>query len=315
MASPNLTTMDRRRGMSLALAAAAVSGVAVFVNSYGVRAVPDATVYTMAKNLVAAAVLVALTSVVALARPQPARRPVDRQRLDRRHLTGLAAIAVIGGSVPFVLFFEGLARLSANQAAFIQKTLIIWVALLAVPLLGERLRALHVVAIAALVGGSALLGGGWPGLRFNTGAALVFAATLLWAVEVVVAKWLLRQVPATTVALTRMAGGVVLLTAWVAISGRWSKLAGLSATGWTWAALTGLILAGYVGLWFFALSLAPAVDVTAVLVLAALVTAVLNTVVKGTTVSAGVAAGCVILLGGVALILGSSTVDKVAVRS
>ena len=30
------------------------------------------------------------------------------------------AVAVIGGSVPFVLFFEGLARAEATQAAFIQ---------------------------------------------------------------------------------------------------------------------------------------------------------------------------------------------------
>ena len=55
----------------------------------------------------------------------------------------LLGIAAIGGSVPFVLFFEGLSRADATQAAFIHKTLVIWVALIAVPLLGERVGAAH----------------------------------------------------------------------------------------------------------------------------------------------------------------------------
>ena len=48
-------------------------------------------------------------------------------------------IGVIGGSVPFILFFNGLAMASAPSAAFIHKTLFVWVVLLAVPFLGERL--------------------------------------------------------------------------------------------------------------------------------------------------------------------------------
>jgi hypothetical protein len=60
-----------RKGIGLAFMAAAISGVAVFINGYGVRAVPDATVYTTAKNLVAAVVLVALAAVAALATRTP----------------------------------------------------------------------------------------------------------------------------------------------------------------------------------------------------------------------------------------------------
>jgi hypothetical protein len=48
-----------------------------------------------------------------------------------------------------------------------------------------------------------------------------------------------------------------------------------------WALLTGLVLAGYVGSWFSALSRAPALDVTAVLVGGALITALLRTAVAG----------------------------------
>jgi len=293
---------DRTTGIVLALGAAVVSGVSVFVNSYGVRAVPDATVYTTAKNLVAAIVLASVAAVAV----RPAAR-TTRPRLRPRQVAGLVAVAVVGGSIAFILFFEGLARATSTQAAFLHKTLVIWVAVLAVAMLGERLRALHAAAIAVLVIGQALLSGGLDGLRFGAGEWLVLAATLLWSVETVLAKWLLRELPMRYVALTRMAGGAVLLTAWVAVSGRWSALAGLGSEGWTWVAITGLILAGYVGLWFSALAMSPAVDVTAVLVIAAVVTGLLNVVVKGAAVTAWTASGMLVVLLGGALAVVAAT--------
>lgn len=292
------STVTTTTGMALALGAAVVSGVAVFVNAYGVRAVPDATVYTTAKNLVAAVVLVAVAALAV--RPGTAKADAQPRRLRAGQVVGLATVAVIGGAVAFVLFFEGLAHASSGQAAFVHKTLIIWVAVLAVPILGERLRPLHVVAIATLVVGQAVLLGGLGNFRFGRGEWLVLAATLLWSVETVLAKWLLREVPARKVALARMGLGAALLTAWVVVTGRWSALSGLGGEGWAWAALTGVILAGYVALWYSALALAPAVDVTAVLVVAAVITGMLNVIVKGATVTAWTGSGLVIVgVGGV----------------
>ena len=282
-----------RTGLWLAFAAAIVSGVAVFVNSYGVRAVPDATVYTTAKNLVAATILIGLFAGDARLRRPP--------RVSAASMAGLAAVAVIGGSIPFVLFFEGLSRASSSQTAFIQKTLVVWVALLAVPLLGERLGPLHFVAIGTLMVGQAVLAGGLDGLRFGTGEWLVLTATLLWAVEVVIARRLLHDLPADLLAAARMSGGVVLLLGWVALSGHWHALAGMRLTEWAWAGLTGLILAVYVALWFTALALAPAVDVTAVLVLAAFITGALNIAVKGAPTTTATTVGLTTVVVGTAL--------------
>lgn len=287
----------RRRGIALAFAAAVVSGFAVFINSYGVRAVPDATIYTTAKNVIAAVVLLA----VATAATTGGRQARTTSSIRPAHVVGLGAVAIIGGSVAFVLFFEGLARASSSQAAFIHKTLLIWVAALAVPLLSERLNAMHLVAIAVLVGGQAVLAGGLAGFEFGAGEWLVFGATVLWSVEVVLAKRLLRDLPASLVGVVRMAAGAALLMVWVAATGRWSRLAGLDGEGWAWAALTGLVLAGYVTLWFSALALAPAVDVTAVLVIAAVVTGVLNVAVKGVAVTGWTVTGTVVILIGAAL--------------
>jgi drug/metabolite transporter (DMT)-like permease len=283
----------------MAFTAAAISGVAVFANGYGVRAVPDATVYTTAKNLVAAVVL----TLVALVAARSARSPsVVRPAHRPASWLGLVLLSIIGGSVPFVLFFEGLARASSTHAAFVQKSLVIWVALLAVPLLGERLRAPHVLAIVLLIGGLVVLDGGLAGFAVGSGEVLVLAATLLWAVEVIIAKRLLREFAPHTVAVARLGLGVLVLLAWVAVSGRWSALAGLSAAGWRWAALTGLILAAYVATWFTALAQGAAIDVTAILVAGAVVTGVLNAAVKGVALPAANVGALAALAFGAALI-------------
>jgi drug/metabolite transporter (DMT)-like permease len=283
-----------------ALGAAGISGVAVFLNSYAVRAVGDPTVYTTAKNGVAALLLLAAAAVA----PPPAPRPASPAH--RRRWWALGAVAVVGGSVPFVLFFEGLARATSGavQAQFLHKTLVVWVVLLAVPLLGERLGGVQVAAVALLVGGQVVLAGGLGAvgrLRPGPGEALILGATLLWAVEVVLARRLLRAVPARTVALARMVPGSALLVGWLAVSGRLGALAGLDAEGWAWVLLTGVVLAGYVTAWLSALERAPAVLVTSLLVAAVPVTALMQAAASGGP--AAPATGLVAVVAGCGLVL------------
>jgi drug/metabolite transporter (DMT)-like permease len=269
-------TRRQRDGLLLTLVAAGISGVSVFVNSYGVRAVKDAAVYTTGKNAVSAVLLLALAALWSW-RGQPAVvRPVGRQ------WAGLAAVAVIGGSLPFVLFFDGLARASSTQAALLQKTLVIWVVLLAVPLLGERLGVLQVAAVALLVVGQAIASGSAAGLfrmPFGTGEVEILAATLLWAIEVVLAKRLLGTLSSWTVGLARMVVGSALLVGWLLLRGDLG-LTTLSPAQWGWMLLTGGLLAAYVATWFAALARAQAVDVTAVLVVGAPITALLSAAVQ-----------------------------------
>jgi hypothetical protein len=79
--------------------------------------------------------------------------------------------------------------------------------------LRERIGPWHLAAIAALVWGQAILGGGAAGIRPGSGKAMIFAATLLWAVETVIARKLLTGLSALTVAAARMGGGAVDVTA------------------------------------------------------------------------------------------------------
>ncbi len=267
----------RAAGLGLALAAALISGVAIFTNAYGVKAFGDPTVYTTAKNLVAAALLLALLLTATRRR---SGEGFTRPR-GWRQWSGLAVVGIIGGSVPFVLFFEGLARATSTQAAFIQKTLVVWVVLLAAVFLGERVGPWQVSAVALLVWGQAVLGGGLGGIGFGPGETMILIATLLWSVEIVVAKRLLRSLSALTVGTARMCFGAAMLIGYVLATTTWSELAAIGPRQWAWAGFTGLILAGYVATWYSALARARAVDVTAVLVFGAIVTALLQAGVQG----------------------------------
>lgn len=269
-----------RSGAALAAMTAVVSGFAVFINGYGVRAwsgVADATTYTTFKNVVAAVVLtgaaVLLTrrgSVAGLRRPE-----------GTRQWFGLATVAVIGGAIPFALFFEGFARAASSQAAFIHKTLIVWVVVLAAVFLRERIGWLHVAAVGLLVWGQAVLLGGVGGLTLGAGEWMMLAATILWSAEVIVAKRLLSSVSPMSLAVARMGGGAALLVTYGIVRGSLADLSGLTLGHLLWVLATGVVLSAYVGGWYAALARAQAVDVTAVLVGGALITAVLDVGMRG----------------------------------
>jgi len=290
-------TPTRRTGILLALATALISGFSVFLNSYGVKAFGNPTAYTTGKNVVSALVLVAFVSI-----GHGARSGV---RLTRPRGPGqwaaIVAIGVFGGSVPFVLFFEGLSRASSPQAAFLHKTLVLWVAVLAFVFLAERLQWGHWLAIGALIVGQVGLLGVPDSI--GTPEAMILAATLMWAVEVVVAKRLLASLSSWTVGVARMGLGSVALIGWVAVRGDLGLLTSMDSGQLGWVLLTGLLLAGYVGTWFAALQRARAVDVTSVLVLAVPITAALDSLVHGTPVAPQLGWLAVLLAGGALVVL------------
>jgi len=260
-----------RTGIWLALATAVVSGVAVYLNATAVRAVGDPILFTTLKNGVAAIILVAIATAAVSVRPTRAAP----WRPDRRAIGGLVLIGIIGGGLPFALFFTGLAQASAPSAALIHKTMVVWVALLAVAFLGERIGALQLAAIGVL-GAAQLLIQPADGLQLGSAEAMIAVATGLWTLEVVVVRRLVQGVPVRLAAAARMGIGLVVLVGIGLVTGGLSGMGSISGEGWAWILATGLLLTAYVGTWYAALKRAPAVTVTAVLTLAAPITAVLQ---------------------------------------
>jgi drug/metabolite transporter (DMT)-like permease len=313
-------------GIAVAGLTAATSGVSVFVNSYGVHAIKSAAVYTTAKNLVAAlALVVVAVGARAWARGRPrsasarfltAERPsgpvrpavpAGRSRLLR--WAGLAYVGLVGGGIAFVLFFDGLADTSATPAAFWHDTLVVWVAVLALPVLGERLRWWNGAAIVVLVAGQVAMAGGVGHLSATRGELLVLGATLLWAVEVIVAKILLRDTAPAVLAIVRMGAGAVALVLYLAGAGGLRVLVSLDLRQEGWALLTGALLAVYVGTWMTALARARALDVSSVLVGSALITALLQAM-AGSASLASQAFGLGLITVGAATVVTASWRDR-----
>ncbi|HET8784274.1 MAG TPA: DMT family transporter [Candidatus Limnocylindrales bacterium] len=285
---------ERTIGLMLAAGTAIISGFSVFVNAMAVKAVPDPAVFTTLKNLVAVAVLLAVAAVVV--------RPTEVRAIGRNDRLLLTVIGAFGGGVAFLLFFSGLAMASAPTAAFIHKTMFIWVALMAAPFLGERLGLAPLAALGLLLAGQILI---LPplGITWGTGETLIAAATLIWAVEVVLAKRVLGRVRSPIVGVARLGIGLVVLVGFLLATGRVAGIAQLGMTGWTWVAVTGLLLAGYVGTWMAALCRAPATEVTSILVLGALITAGLTALSKGALPEPVTGAGYLLALAGVAALI------------
>jgi drug/metabolite transporter (DMT)-like permease len=291
-------------GLRLAVVAAVVSGIAVYLNGQAVRRFPSPTVYTTGKNLVAGVVLICVALAIRQRRSDADRHHSDPIRGAER--LGLVAVAVVGGAVPFVLFFEGLARATSSDAAFIHKTLVVWVALLAVVLLGESLSFVHLAAVALLVVGQIALADGIGSLRVGGGEMMILLATLFWAVELILVKRLVASVPSSVVAASRIGGGAMLLVAWVAVTGRLDALASLSASQWAWLALTGCVLSVFVSVWFGAVARAQAIDVAAILVPGAIITGLINLGVGGTVAATQVVGWVLILIAGIVFLAGDS---------
>lgn len=252
-------------GITLALAAAVVSGISIYVNAQAVSAFPNATLFTTLKNVMVGAALVAAVLVW---------RRADVRRLAPKQWGGLAILGVVGGSVPFVLFFEGLSRsVNAGDAAFIHKTLFLWVAFAAIAFLPrERLGTGQVAALGVLLVAQLLLGAP-RAVNVGIGELMVLAATLLWSAEVVIARRFLPSTSSAIGAAGRMGGGALVMLAYTGATGQFHLA--LSPVQWTWLVVTAVLLAAFVSTWYAALRRAPATAVTSVLTLGAPITALL----------------------------------------
>ncbi len=228
---------DPRLGYSLAALNMVISGVAIYVNSIGVRMFSDSTLYTALKN-----------SVVGLALLLPfvfsGRSRADWRRLGAREWLLLIVVALIGGSVSYALYFRGLQLTTPVTASLVDHTQFLFVALFAALLLGERFSPAIWAALGVLLAGLTL-GIGAGAVRLDAGLPFVAAATLLWAADFVLMKYLLRSVAALTVMTFKMTFGSLLLFLFVAATGRAGAIGQLSLLQWGFVCITGLILLAF----------------------------------------------------------------------
>jgi DME family drug/metabolite transporter len=182
------------------------------------------------------------------------------------------------------------------------------IAALAAGLLGERLTARVLIALALGVGGTALLVAGPAGPTgsdgFLLGALLALAAGLAYALYVIIAKSALARsapLPLTALTFTVAAGLSLPALAWT--HGPLDQV----ARGWPWLLYIGAVAtAGAYSLYTIGLRRVPASIAGIVSLLEPLTATLLGVLVFGETLGAAGAVGALLLLGAVALLIGPS---------
>jgi len=279
------------KGYSLVLLTAIVSGFSIFLNSFAVGGI-DAVVFTTLKNSLVA---VALLSLILLLKDRNIHKILDKRILGKLMLIGL-----IGGAIPFALFFTALQHSDSVLAGFLHKTLFIWVAIFAVVLLREKLSRKFLAGAALLFAGNLLFIA--PGISFSLPLLMILAATIFWALENVISKHALKELSGSMVAFGRMFFGSVFLLAFLAFTGGMPSIAALSFPQLQWILLTSAFLFLYVFTYYNGLKRLPVHKAAAILLLAQPITAILSLAFLGNGI--GLAEGLGLLL----IVLGAFTV-------
>ncbi|NQU84107.1 MAG: DMT family transporter [Parcubacteria group bacterium] len=257
------------KGIYLALATALISGFAVFLNKFGATEFGEPFLYTTLKNVGVALIFFGIILLPKLWK--------EIKKLDKKQWLYLWTIGLIGGSVPFLMFFKGITMTSSANAGFIHKTLFIWVSILAFFFLKERLGKIQIFALILLFGGNFMLFGlsSW---QFGVSDLLILGATLLWSAEYMFAKKLLKNLSSEVVAWGRMFLGSLILIGFVLATGRGEGMLSITFDQIKWLLVSVPLLFGFVFTWYKALKYAPASTVTCFLVPASLITTFLNSI-------------------------------------
>ena len=291
--------------IGLALLTAVFSGVNNFITKIAVTAVKDPVVFTTLKNAIVAVFIIGIIIVW--------KKRNEIKSLTPKQKKLLILIGIIGGSIPFILYFTGLKQTSALNASLIHKTLFVWVAIMAVPILKEKIGWLQFAAMGLLFGGTIAVGG-FQGFKLNTGELMILGATLFWATENIIAKIVLKDVSSILLAGARMVLGSIILFAVVLFQNKTQMMTWLNLIQWSWTLLTSALLLGYVLSWYTALKYAPVTVVASLLVPATLITNILTAIFVTHTMPNIQIVSNVLLATGAALLIYATIKQRNAAR-
>ncbi len=258
-------------GTVLALLTAVISGLAIPVNKIFVVDL-DPTVFTAVRAVITGVVFLLLSF---------ATRGFSRESFGT-NWKYLVLIAVIGGAFAFLLFFTGLKFTTGGRAAFLHKTLPIYVAVFAFIFLRERIPkkqiyALVLMLIGTLVLFSAAINPAELWTNPQLGDMLVIGATVLWALENVIArKAMINGEKNFVVSFARMFFGGVILFGAVLLLGKFDLLLSLSMQQWGNIFISTGILFGYVLFWYWSIRYINVSKASTLLLLAPVVSLVLG---------------------------------------
>lgn len=276
-----------KKGLILVFSTAIISGFSIFINKYSVSVI-DPYVFTFLKNGLVALMLCVIIAAV--------KERQTLKNLTKKQWFLLLTIGLIGGAIPFLLFFKGLALTSAAQGGFIHKTMFIYILILAAIFLKEKISKNFLIGALLLLLGSLLTLKKLP-VSFGRGDILVFLAAIFWAIENVISKYVLRNLSGKITAWGRMFFGSIFIAIYLGLSGQLSLLEQLTFRQIGWTIITAVLLFGYVITWYSGLKHISVSLAAAVLMLGSPITTALA-FASGTKIAPkDIASGLLILAG------------------
>lgn len=280
------------KGYYFALLTAFISGWAIFLNKFGVQGI-NPYLYTFLRVSLVAIFLT--SSFFFLKERQFFKQPLKIWLF-------LILIGLVGGSLPFLLFFKGLSLTSSSQASFIHKTMFLWVAFLAYLFLKEKIeKRFFLGGVFLLIANLILLR--TLKISLNFGDLLIFLATFFWSIENVLSKYLLKNLPVRLVAWSRMFFGSLFIFLFLLINQQITPIFHLNFKQVFWISFTALILLSYLISWYQSLKTIPVSQATAILTLGSPITSFLNLLSTG-KINNQELIGSFLIIGGVIFILG-----------
>ncbi len=283
----------RKKGLILVFSTAVISGFSIFLNKYGVSVI-NPYIFSFIKNVV---VVLMLSGLIFLIKDWKLFTG-----LTKKQWLQLVLIGLVGGSIPFLLFFKGLSLTSAAQGAFIHKTMFVYAAVLAVIFLKEKISKEFLIGALFLLFGSLISLKALP-ISFGRGDLLIFGATILWAVENLISKYALKELPAKIVGWGRMFFGSLFILVYLVLTSQIGLIANLGSEQIIWTLITSVLLFGYVFTWYSGLKYVPLSTAAAILIFGSLITTFLS-FISGSQVSFKEIISAVLILIGVIFVIG-----------
>ncbi|MEM4260161.1 MAG: EamA family transporter [Candidatus Woesearchaeota archaeon] len=274
----------KKKGLFLVLLTALISGISIFVNTFGVKGI-NPYMFTGLKNIIVA---ILLFSIILLA-----KNFNELKKLKKKEWYMLILVGLIGGSIPFLLFFKGLQLTTAASGSFVHKTMVVWVIIFSILFLKEKINYKYVIGAFFLLAGNFLLLK-LTGLKIDQGMLLILIATIIWSVEIIISKQLLNNLSGNIVAFGRMFFGSIFITIFLFVTNNFNSIQKFSTTHLVWIIITSIFLLGYVITFYNGLKYVSTSTATAILSLGSVVTTICQLIF--TNVSVGVLEICGLVL-------------------
>ena len=220
------------------------------------------------------------------------------KNLNKREWLLLLVIGFIGGSIPFVLFFNGLKLVNGAVGSFIHKLMFLFVALLAVFFLKEKLSWKILIPAGMLVVGNLLLLK-LSAFEFGAGGLMILGATVFWSIENVISKKVLQTIEPKVVAFGRLFFGSIFILIFMLFTSKIDFALSINRAQLGWIIMGSVFLLLYVVTWYTGLKDINVTTATSILLLGSPVTTVLSFVFLGGAVSRAEVIGILTVVTGV----------------